>query len=296
MSRPHIRRESDAGSHIGRIVIARPEASNAVSIEMVVALRDAFAAFATDDTIKVILLSAEGADLTCGFDASQVERMYKDAPGGSVKKLPSQRARLMAHDALWWGPDGLYTRVLHCPKVTVLAARGLCLEIGLYLALCCDLVLADETARFGNPRWRHVGVDGDISMLVAAVGLKRAKELLIFGAQWDAREAHARGLIDEVVAPAELDSAALKLAAFCTQVMRDGIAAEKHVVFASLAKMQIATGFATATAVGAWASNVHFRPGEFNFLREVREQGLEAALAAATRHCAPADPVSLQHP
>ncbi len=69
--------------------------------------------------------------------------------------------------------------------------------------------------------------------------------------------------------------------------MRDGIAAEKHVVFASLAKMQISTGFATAAAVGAWASNVHFRPGEFNFLRETRDHGLDDALAAAERHFAP---------
>ena len=287
MTHPAILCERDAEAHIGRITIARPEAGNAVSMEMVAALRDAFNAFANDDAIKAILIGAEGADLTRGFDPSQVEQMYKDAPGGSVKKFPSQRARLMSHDLLWWGPDGLYTRILHCPKVTVLATRGLALEVGLYLALCCDLVLADETARFGNPRWQHVGVDSDISMLVAAVGLKRAKELLLFGAQWDANEALAYGLVDEVVEPSALDAAALNLATFCTQVMRDGIAAEKHVVFASLAKMQIATGFATATAVAAWASNVHFRDGEFNFLREVRNQGLDSALQAAERHFPP---------
>ena len=282
-----VRVERDTASHIGRVVIARAETGNTISLEMAAALRDAFAALAQDDAIKVIVLSAEGNDLTRGFDPAQVETMYKQAPGGSSKKLPSQRARLMAHDALWWGPDGLYSRILHCPKVTVLAAKGLCLEVGLYLALCCDLVLADDSARFGNPRWRHVGVDGDISMLCAAVGLKRAKELLIFAVQWTAEQAQAYGLVDEVVAPAELEPAALKLAAFCTQVMRDGIAAEKHVVFASLAKMQIGTGFATAAAVGAWASNVHFRPGEFNFLRAVREDGLASALAAAQAHAAP---------
>lgn len=284
MTHPAIRCERDAESHIGRITLARAEAGNTVSTGMVAALRDAFNAFANDDAIKAILIGAEGAHLTRGFDPAQVEQMYKDAPGGSVKKIPSQRARLMSHDALWWGPDGLYTRILHCPKVTLLAARGLSLEVGLYLALCCDLVLADETARFGNPRWRHIGVDGDISMLVAAVGLKRAKELLLFGAQWDAREALAYGLVDEVAQASALEGAALNLAAFCTQVMRDGIAAEKHVVFASLAKMQVATGFATATAVAAWASNLHFREGEFNFLREVRHQGLDGALQAAERH------------
>lgn len=282
-----VRVDRDAQSHIARIVIARAEAGNVISMAMTAALRDAYAALAQDDAIKVIVLSAEGADLTRGFDPAQVEAMYKLAPGGSSKKVPSQRARLMAHDTLWWGPDGLYTRILHCPKVTVLAAKGQCLEVGLYLALCCDLVLADDSACFGNPRWRHVGVDGDLSMLCAAVGLKRAKELLIFGQQWTAHEARAYGLVDEVVAAAELDAAALKLAALCTQVMRDGIAAEKHVVFASLAKMQIGTGFATATAVGGWASNLHLRPGEFNFLRAVRNEGLAAALDSAQRHFAP---------
>ena len=282
-----VRCERGAQTHIGRILIDRGDGTNAFSMDMVAAMRDAVTAFAQDDAIKVILISPAGPHLTSGFDPAQLEQMYKQAPGGSVKKVPSQRARLMAQDGLWWGPDGLYSRLLHCPKVTVLAARGQCLDVGLYLALCCDLVLADETASFGNPRWRHVGVDGDVSMLAAAVGFKRAKELLVFGRQWSAPEAQANGLIDEVLPPAELDAASLKLATFCTQVMRDGIAAEKHVVFASLAKMQINTGFATAAAVGAWASNLHFRPGEFNFLREVRNQGIDGALVAARAHFEP---------
>lgn len=282
-----VRCERDAQAHIGRIVIDRADAANVFSMDMVATVRDGVVKFAQDDAIKVILLCAEGEHLTRGFDPSQVEQMYKQAPGGSSKKVPSQRARLMALDALWWGPDGLYTRILHCPKVTVLAAKGMCLEVGLYLSLCCDLVLAADTARFGNPRWRHVGVDGDISMLASAVGLKRAKELMIFGVEWNAREAKSYGLVDEVVDEAQLDSAALELATLCTQVMRDGIATEKHVVFASLAKMQIGTGFATAATVGAWGSNVHFRAGEFNFLREVRNEGLDAALTSADKYFNP---------
>jgi len=276
-----IRCEIDQDSQIGRLIIARPDARNAISIEMVDLFIQGLDHFAKNDDVKVIVISAEGTELTSGFDPSQVELIYKSAPGGSVKKVPSQRARLMALNSLWWGPDGLYTRILHCPKVTILAAKGMCFEVGLYLTLCCDLVLADESARFANPRWRHVGVDGDLSMLVSAVGLKRAKGLLIFGETWSASQAHAYGLIDELFGVQDLEREVLKLATFCTQVMRDGIAAEKHVVFASLSKMQITTGFAAATAVGAWASNLHFRDGEFNFLREVRTQGLENALRAA---------------
>ena len=276
-----IRCETEVKAHIGRITIRRPDHANAFTLEMVAAFRDAVSAFASDDAVKVIVISAEGHDLTRGFDPAEAEQLYEAALGQSRRKVPSQRARLLSLDGLWWGPDGLYGRLLHCPKITILAAQGLCHEVGLYLALYCDLVFADDSARFANPRWRHVGVDGDISMLVAAVGLKRAKELMYFGVEWPARDALAYGLIDDVVAEGGLDAAVGKVAALCTQVMRDGIITEKHVVFASLARMHINTGFATATAVGAWASNVHFRPGEFNFLREARNSGLDAALKAS---------------
>ena len=280
----HIVCKRDGHSHIGRIVIQRPEKSNAFSIEMVAAFREALLELASDDAIKVIVITAAGDHLTRGFDPTEAEQIYKAAPGGASRKVPSQRARLLALDGLWWGPNGLYGRLLHCPKITILAAKGLCHEVGLYLSLYSDLVLAAESARFANPRWRHVGVDGDISMLVAAVGLKRAKELMYCGCEWSAREALAYGLIDEVVGEGRLDETVNKTATLCTQVMRDGIVTEKHVVFASLAKMQINTGFATAAVVGGWASNVHFRPGEFNFLREAKHAGVDAALKASDEY------------
>ena len=273
----HIRCESDADTNIGRIVIQRDDASNAFSMAMVAAFRDALSALEQDDAVKVIVISAVGENLTRGFDPAEVESIYKVSPG---RKVPSQRARLLAQDGLWWGPNGLYGRILHCPKITILAAKGICHEVGLYLALYCDLVLAADSARFANPRWRQVGVDGDVSMLIAAVGLKRAKELMYCGSEWAARDALAYGLIDEVVGADALDAKVEEIATLCTQVMRDGIVTEKHVVFASLARMHIMTGFATAAVIGGWASNLHFRPGEFNFLREVKRSGLDAALKA----------------
>ena len=280
----HILCERNAESHVGRIVIRRPDQANAFSIAMVDAFRSALSELEGDDSIKVIVIAAVGENLTRGFDPAEVEKIYTMAPGGGNRKVPSQRARLLALDGLWWGPNGLYGRLLHCPKITILAAKGLCHEVGLYLSLYCDLVFASESACFANPRWRHVGVDGDISMLIAAVGLKRAKELMYLGSEWSARDALAYGLIDDVVGESDLEATVQKTAAFCTQVMRDGIVTEKHVAFASLAKMHINTGFATATAVGAWASNVHFRPGEFNFLREVKHAGLDAALKASDKY------------
>ncbi|MBN9427063.1 MAG: enoyl-CoA hydratase/isomerase family protein [Burkholderiales bacterium] len=277
-----IRRESD--QHLGRITIDRAGSGNLISIEIARAMAQAIKAFSMDDDIKVIVIEGAGEDLTCGFDPAELETLFRDAPGGRARKVPSQRARLLALSELWWGPDGLYMRLLRCPKVTVLAAQGACSEVGLYLALCCDLVLAADTARFDNARWRHLGVDGDISLLVAAVGLKRAKELMLFGLSWNARQASDYGLVDEVVPAGELSARVAQTAGVCAQVMRDAIVAEKHVVFASLEKMQIGMGFATANAVGAWASNLHFRDGEFNFLKQARDHGMAEALQRAKAH------------
>jgi enoyl-CoA hydratase/carnithine racemase len=236
-----------------------------------------------DDDIKVIVIAGAGTDLSTGLDVAEAERMYNlfSRPG---HRIPSQRARLAAHHELWWGPEGMYNRLLHCRKITVLAARGQCLGVGLYLCLYSDLVIASGDASFANPRWRHVGVDGDISMLVAAVGLKRAKELMFCAATWSAEEGRSCGLVDDVVADDALADAVAGLARSCAMIMRDGIATEKQVVFAALAKMQVDTGFAAASVLGGWASNIHHRKGEFNLLRELRDHGPAEAKERSNRH------------
>lgn len=229
-----------------------------------------------DDDIKVVVIASDGDDLSLGW--SEPWQMYLDAPGGSVKKVPSQRARLVAQDELWWGPRGLYARVLRCRKVTVLEARGRCFETGLFLTLCCDLVLAGEDARFANPRWTALGVDGDVSLLIASVGLKRAKELMYCGVAWTAPEAQRFGLVDRVVPLPELPGEIDVLAGMCASIMRDGIVTEKYAVFASLEKMGVGLAFAAATVVAGSLSNIHHQPGETNALREVREHGPDHVL------------------
>ncbi len=282
-----VRCERDPSSHIARIVLDRPEHGNAFSAAMAASFLQELTELENDDAIKVIVIGGEGADLSIGADIGEMESILRAAPGGGSGKVPSLRARLAAMNTHWWGDNGLYRRLLHCRKITITLAHGRCQDAGLYLALFSDLSIADRSARFAMPSWRHVGAQGDISMLVAAVGLKRAKEFLYCGAVWDADKALSCGLVDEVVAPGDLAAAGDALATKCATIMRDAIAAEKHVVLASLAKMQIDAGFAMASVAAAWGTNIHFRAGEFNFLREARNLGIPAALAAAERHFGP---------
>ncbi len=230
-----------------------------------------------DDDTKVVIIRGDGKHLCAGWDPADAWTHYLAAPGGSVRKHPSQRARLLAQDQSWWGPEGLYGRLLRCRKVTIIEARGMCLDTGLYLVLCGDLVISSDDAYFGSPRWHNVGVDGDMALLFATVGLKRAKELMYCNVAWSARRALDFGLVDYVVDdPA---TAAGELAATCSSIIRDGIVTEKHAVFASLEKMGIGHSFAATTVVAASLSNIHFQPGEYNFLHDLRDAGPVAALA-----------------
>lgn len=275
----------DATAHIATITLNRPERRNAFTRAMVRAMIAALDEFEREDEIKVIVIRGAGRDLSAGLDVEEAARLYERADPAD-KRIPSQRARFAAHHELWWGPQGLYHRLLHCRKITIAEARGLCFGAGMNLCLYSDLVLAADNARFSQPRWALTGVDGDISMLIGAVGLRRAREFMFLGAEWDAQQAWRHGLIDQALPTRQLARATEGMARACAMIMRDGIAAEKQVVLASLARLQADFGFAAAGVLGGWASNILHRPGEFNFLRELRDKGAGRAIRASRAHLA----------
>jgi enoyl-CoA hydratase/carnithine racemase len=267
--------------YVARIVIDRAERGNAFTVAMCGELSLALSALEADDDVKVIVIEPVGPDLSIGLDPAEAGNYHENVPGMPSERIASLRARLRAAGEVFWGRQGLYGRLLNCEKVTVLAARGRCLDIGLYLTLYCDIAIADEGSEFGSPRWQHVGVDGDVSMLLATVGRKRANELMFAGARWSSARALSAGLVTGVVPDGKSSEAALDVARTVSTIMRDGIAAEKFLTLASTEKMGIGAGFATATYMSAMSSNIHFRPGEFNFLRARRTFGVEEAVRQA---------------
>ncbi|RYE04475.1 MAG: enoyl-CoA hydratase/isomerase family protein [Sphingomonadales bacterium] len=279
----YITTDRDPGSHVGYITLDRGACGNAFDSNMVRQFCEALTAHEEDDAIKAIVLRANGPHFSTGVHIAEIAEIFRPAPAerNEKRKLLNQRIRLTHGRDLWWGPEGLCQRLLHCPKITVVAAHGDCFETGLYFALYADLTIADPSARFGNPKWAQIGVDGDISMLIAAVGLRRAKELIYCNRIWSAEQALAYGLIDAVVPGDRLNAEALQLARDCATIMRDAIAAEKAIVVASLARMQIAMGMAAGAVLSGWATNVHFREGEFNMLKAVRDFGQDEAIDRA---------------
>jgi enoyl-CoA hydratase len=278
MTDPRVHFTADREQHVARLTLDAPDTGNMIDRLMAAEIVAAIDVVDDDDDLKVLVIDGVGDDLSAGWDPDEVWALYTGAPGGAVRKHPSQRARLIAQADSWWGPRGLYSRLLKCRKVIVLQATGRCFETGLYFTLCSDIVVASEDARFACPRWHNVGADGDMSLLIAEVGLKRAKDLLFLGRSWSAAEALRFGLVDRVESREGLSAAVAGFAQMGASIMRDGIVSEKYAVSASLAKMGVDFSFAATSVVAASLSNIHFQPGERNFLRDLRELGRDRAL------------------
>lgn len=279
----------DHERRVGRIEWGRPDVHNAFTLDMAQATADAFVALEADDDIVTIVLCGAGPDLTVGLDAAEGYDIYRRIPGGDGDRVVSQRARLVGANSTWWGTTGLFSRIALTPKVTVLRAQGRAYGVGLYLATICDLVVAADNVRFGHPAWTLVGVNGDIGLLIEAIGLKRANEIALLGRTVEGREALEWGLVDEMVPSADLDAAEDEMVTALSTLLRDGITFGTFPRNSILQKTGLGFGFARAAMAEATASNIHHRPGEFNFLKARRDHGVAQAIALAKAHYQPAD-------
>jgi enoyl-CoA hydratase/carnithine racemase len=184
------------------LTITRPERRNAVDAETAKGLAEGFHSFEADDDARVLVLIGEGPEAFCaGADLKAIAEAGVDPSGASEW--------VQAFDD---GPLG-FTR-LAASKPTIAAISGWCLAGGLELALWCDLRVATESAKLGftERRWGVPLIDGGTQRLPRVVGMGRALEMILTGRVVEASEAHAWGLVNEVVAEGRHLDRALEMA------------------------------------------------------------------------------------
>src|SRR5262245_58376742 len=181
--------------HVGLVTLNRPDVLNALSIDLMEQLIAATEAFDRDPDIYVIVLAgsekafAAGADIGDMAEASLLD-MY-------------DRNNL----ARW-------VRVKAVRKPIIAAVSGFCLGGGCELAMHCDIIVASESAQFGQPEI-NIGVmpgAGGTQRLTRAIGKFRAMEMVLTGRFITAQEAYEAGLVSKVVAKEEFLSEAVRLA------------------------------------------------------------------------------------
>lgn len=183
---------------VAELVLDRPKAMNAVSSEMARSIAAACAALAEDRSVRAVVLTSTHERAFCvGADLKE-RNSFSDAE--MMRHRPVSRAA--------------YTGVLELPVPAIAAVHGFALGGGYELALSCDVIVADRTAVVGLPEV-SVGVipgGGGTQLLPRRVGAARAAELVFSARRVAAEEAHALGMVDELVAPGEDRTAALELA------------------------------------------------------------------------------------
>lgn len=211
----------EAEGRIARITLDRPERGNGITLEMPVELAACVERANLDPAIHVIALAGAGSGFCGGYDlVASAERI--EAAGGAVSgRGPTGSALDPGVIAANHDPRGTWDPVVdyqmmsrnlrgfmslfHSDKPVLCKVHGFCVAGGTDMALCSDLIVADEEAKIGYPPARVWGVP--TSMLWAhRIGLERARRLLLTGDSISGSTAAEWGLVSSAVAADQLDA------------------------------------------------------------------------------------------
>jgi enoyl-CoA hydratase len=200
--------------HVALVTFDRQDALNALNFALIEELTDALERLDRDPACRCIVLTGAG------------DRAF--AAGADIKELARQTPTSLTVDDEFHR----WERIKRVRKPIIAAVRGVALGGGCELAMACDMIVAAEDAKFGQPEIR-LGVmpgAGGTQRLTRAIGKAKAMELVLTGDNLGAREAEARGLVTRVV-PAEATlETALELAGRIAALPPIAVVAAKEAV------------------------------------------------------------------
>lgn len=246
-----------------RLVLDRPKVLNALSHGLVDALDRAIAEAADDPMVRVVVVEGAGRAFSAGYDLN--EEVDEDIEG------PLRWRDLLARDI------ALTMRVWDCPKPVIAQVHGYCLAGALELAMACDLIIAAEGTKLGEPEIRYGSAPVTL-LMPALVGQKKTRELLLTGDLIDAVEAERIGLVNRVV-PAdrladEVDVLADRIARTPPEVLRLTKQMLNRAMEAAGLREAIAAGLDLGSII-----NSADTPEQREWDEIVRRDGLKVALA-----------------
>ncbi len=182
------------GRGVARLTLARPEKHNALSAAMIGELTDAAARLGADQTVRAVVLDAEGKSFCAGGDLEWMREQF-----GADRQTRIAEARRLAM---------MFKALNDMPKPLVARVHGNAFGGGVGLISVCDVVIAAEGVTFGLTETRLGLIPATISpYVVARIGEGRARPLFMSARLFDVLEARALGLVTAVVAADQLDAA-----------------------------------------------------------------------------------------
>ncbi len=244
------------------LTLNRPEKLNAMSVELVRALRQHLRELDADESVKVVVLTGAGRAFSAGYDIAEEVR-------DKVETAEQWRA-VLAEDV------DLAMSVWSLSRPTIAAVRGWCLAGACELAMACDMVVATEDARFGEPEVRYGS--GPVALIMPYIlGHKKTNELLFTGDAMDAAEAHRTGLVNRVVKSEDLESAVEDLVRKIAPTPLPVLKLTKIALVRAYEAMGIRAAVAANLDLSAMLNSAD-TPEQREFDRIVAADGLRAAL------------------
>jgi enoyl-CoA hydratase/carnithine racemase len=241
--------ETTLDGHVALCTLNRPEARNALSPELMAELGQRVAELDADPEVRCIVIAGS-------------EEVF--AAGADIGTLAARKF----HEAVFHPGAAFWKRLAECRTPMIAAVSGWALGGGCELALCCDMIVASETAEFGQPEIT-LGIipgGGGTQRLARVIGKQRAMELVLTGRRFDALEAERLGLVAEVTKEGEWLTRALELAARI---------AKRPPIATRLAKQAVLAADETGLAAGLEHER---RLYELAMATEDRVEGMQAFL------------------
>jgi enoyl-CoA hydratase/carnithine racemase len=187
---------------IAILTLNQPQSRNSLSEAMLEALSDALTAIAHDNSVRVLIITADGPAFSAGHDLKELNRHRSDPDRGRAyfTRIMKQCSAMMQ-------------QIVNLPQPVIAAVQATATAAGCQIVASCDLAVASRTAKFATPGV-NIGLFCSTPMVALArnVSRKHAMEMLLTGEMISAEHAQQIGLVNHVVAPSKEREEALKLA------------------------------------------------------------------------------------
>ncbi len=251
---------------IAILTLNRPDRLNAINDQMKIEIADALKRVEADDQIAVLVLRGAGRAFCAGFDLHR-EDGDTDVERGASFWEPVLRSGFDAIMGFW-----------NLSKPTISAVHTYALAGGFEMALACDITIAAEGTRMGEPELKFNS--GIVALLLPwLTNPKKAKQLILTGNdRLDAQDALDLGLINEVVPAGEEFEVAMEMARSIAVMDKEVVRLTKKAINRSYEIMGMGEALRMALDIDVEIESLE-TPDRMQFKKIMREQGLKAAVA-----------------
>ena len=249
---------------VGKVILNRPKVRNALNQALVEGFGDAIRRADADPETNVIVLCAAGEKaFTAGFD-------LKESIGEPIVDVPARRENSLMELNNW-------RSIWEAKKPVIASVQGYCIGGGVWMTFLCDLLIASEDAKFGEPELKYSYIN-DVLVEPWKMTMNRVKQMLFLGDFLTAQDLKEAGVVNFVVPAEKLEEETMKLANRLAEMPVEAIRMLKY----EINKTYEIMGMRNSMDFAAEMFNlcrIHQVQEQSEFNKIVNEQGLKAALA-----------------